>query len=193
MAAKSTFRLSGGFASSIERRRTGIREAAELAMEQAMAMAEKDAHQLRRWRDPGYYSEQDRFGDTWTWRVTGASEASITAYVVPHKRLKSLPGQRTIITREGADGFDKAYEHLHHTDASLTGDYQDEPDKVKGVVTMYTHYAPYLQQKEINGGVWGQPSPGSPVTVEVLEVYWDAVYVPMMERVMTSYMRRFAN
>lgn len=189
----SKFKLAPGFTDSIRRRETGIKEAAEAGMLKAMEMAEDDARQLRRWRDPGYYAEQDRFGDTWTWRVTGATDASITAYVVPHKRLKSLPGQRTIITREGADGFDKAYEHLHHIDPDLTGTYQEEAGKVKGVVTMYTHYAAYLQQKEINGGTWGTPSPGNPVTVEVLEVYWDAVYVPVIERVMTSHMRRFAN
>lgn len=189
----SKFKLAGGFSESIRRRADGIQQAAEQAMEKAMAMAEQDAQQLKRWHDPGYYSEQDRFGDTWTWRVTGASEASITAYVVPHKRLKSLPGQRTIITREGADGFDKAYEHTHGTDTSLTGDYTEEAGKVKGIVTMYTHYAVYLQHKEITGGSWGSPSPGNPVTVEVLEVYWDAVYVPLIERTMTAYMRRFAN
>ena len=76
---------------------------------------------------------------------------------------------------------------------ALTGDYPEEPGVVQGVVTMYTAYAPYLQMKEIAGGVWGQPSPGNPVTIEVLEVYWEPIYIPMLERIITQRMSRYAN
>src|SRR5689334_8888999 len=155
--AKSYFKVAAGFAQSLQVRAAAMEKAAKEAMQQVMAQAEQDAQQLYRWREPGYYSEQDAFGDTWTWRVTGATAASITGYVVGNKKLKSNnPGQRTIITRESNHGPDKAYHHFHGVDPSLMGDYAERPGVVQGVVTMYTAYAPYLQMKEIVGGVWGQ-------------------------------------
>lgn len=188
----SSFRLAPGFKQSLQTRADGIQEAAKLAMTQVMAQAEQDAQQLYRWRTPGYYSEADAAGDTWTWRVTGATAASITGYVVGNKQLKSHnPGQQTTILRESDHGPDKAYRHFHGVDPSLTGDYAERPGVVQGVVTMYTAYAPFLQMKEIAGGVWGQPSAGNPVTIEVLEVYWDVVYVPMLERLITARMQRY--
>ena len=194
MANKSYFRVAPGFAQSLQVRADAMQRAATEAMQQVMAQAEQDAQQLYRWRDPGYYSEQDRNGDTWTWRVTGASAASITGYVVGNKRLKTNnPGEQTTILRESNHGPDKAYRHSHHIDPTVTGDYQERPGVVQGIVTMYTHYAPYLQMKEIAGGVWGQPSPGNPVTIEVLEVYWDAVYVPMLERLIGRRMDRYGS
>jgi hypothetical protein len=192
MAKKSSFKLAQDFAQSIQVRADAIQRVAQEAMAEVMAQAEQDAQQLYRWRDPGYYSETDAGGDTWTWRVTGATAASITGYVVGNKQLKaSNPGQRTIITRESNHGPDKAYEHFHGVDPSLTGDYSERPGVIQGIATMYTAYAPFLQMKEIAGGHWGQPSPGNPVTIEVLEVYWDAVYVPLLERLITQRMDRY--
>src|SRR5215211_5467879 len=142
MAKKSYFRVAPGFAQSLQVRADAMQKAATEAMQMVMAQAEQDAQQLYRWREPGYYSEQDAHGDTWTWRVTGASAASITGYVVGNKQLKaSNPGQRTVITRESNVGPDKAYEHFHGIDPSVTGDYSEQPGVVQGIVTMYTAYA----------------------------------------------------
>ncbi len=190
--AKSTFKVAQGFAQSLQVRAAAIQQAATEAMTQVMAQAEQDAQSLYRWREPGYYSETDAGGDTWTWRVTGASAASITGYVVGNKQLKSNnPGQQTTILRESDHGPDKAYRHFHGVDPSLTGDYQERPGIVQGVVTMYTAYAPFLQMKEIAGGHWGQPSPGNPVTIEVFEVYWEHVYIPLLERLISRRMDRY--
>lgn len=188
----SSFKVAAGFAQSLQVRADAIQKAATDAMTQVMAQAEQDAQQLYRWRTPGYYSETDAAGDTWTWRVTGASAASITGYVVGNKQLKSAnPGQQTTILRESDHGPDKAYRHYHGVDPSLTGDYSEKPGVVQGIVTLYTAYAPFLQMKEIAGGGWGQPSPGNPVTIEVLEVYWDVVYIPLLERLITARMDRY--
>jgi hypothetical protein len=178
MPPQSKFKVSSRFAPNMQRLADGIKDATEKAMAAAMEKAEQDAQQLYRWRTPGDYTEVDRGGNKWEWTVTGAAAASIRAYVVPNKRLKSLPGQSTTVYKNGV-GFSP---HDHSADPGLTGDYAEEPGKVKGVITMYVGYAPYLQKKEINGAVWDQPSPGNPVTIEVLDVYWDSYYVPHVIR-----------
>lgn len=175
----STFKALPAFDTAMRVLRQGIEDAAEEAMGQAMAQAEKDTQSLYRWRKPGTYTETDRAGNTWTWEVTGQTAASITGYVVGNKRLKNLnPGPTTTVTRNGM-GFAP---RTHGVDASLTGDYSERDGHVMGIVTMYTAYAPYLQAREKRGGEWGTPTAGEPVTIEVLRVNWDAYYVPNIIR-----------
>lgn len=180
----SSFKVSGNFYVAMDELRWGIEAAAREAMAKAMEVAEQDARAMYSWRQPGTYTEDYPSG-TWEWTVTGMSAASITAYVVPDKKLKRFPAVTTTTYWNGI-----AKTHVHQIDPALTGDYNEEPGKVKGVVTMYTGYAPYLQAHETGAG--GQEYP---VTVEVLEVNWETLYCPKIiqptiEKIMTRIARR---
>lgn len=189
--AKSTFKVSRNFTSNVQRVRDGIHDAATAGMVKMVAVAEEDARKLASWHRPGEYMDVDQGGNVWEWEVTGASAASITGYIVGNKKLKSLnPGPTTTVYKNGAP----YPPHAHNVDPSLTEEYTTQPGKVMGVVTMYTAYAPYLQDKEVSGATWGSPAGrGSPVTIEVFEINWDRFYVPVVIRpIMESWMQRVA-
>lgn len=143
----------------------GMRRAAKKAMKAAMKQAEADAKSIYQWRNPGRY-EEDYPSGHWSWEVTGMAAASITGYVVPDKDLKQLP---TTVTTSYHDGV--ALRHPHFTDDGVTGDYREDPDIIKGVLTMNIAYAPYLQAYETD-------TFGDPVVIEVLEANWASYYVP---------------
>lgn len=168
----STFKLNPAFSAAVLALGGGMRDAAEDAMTAAMEVAEQDAQALKRWRDPGTYSE-----DGWEWQVTGQATASITAYVVGHRQQKALnPAPQTTVSHNGRAFRPKT----HSIDTGLEGTYVQQPGVVTGIVTMNVAYAPYLQKKEIGGAVWGQPTAGRPVTLEVLELNWSSLYVPQI-------------
>lgn len=173
----STVKLNPAFGAAVLALGVGIQAATEDAMAAAMEVAEQDAQALKRWRDPGTYSEDDRAGNTWVWQVTGQATASITAYVVGHRQPKALnPAPQTTVTRNG-----HAFRaRTHSIDTALEGTYAPQPGVVTGVVTMNVAYAPFLQRKELGGAVWGIPSAGQPVTLEVLALNWSSVYVPQI-------------
>lgn len=134
-------------------------------MRLAMKEAEKDARSLAAWRSPGRYEVDYGRAGTWSWEVTGMAEASITGYVVPDKNL--FQGfEETTSFHNG-----RPLRHPHRTDDSVTGNYRDSPDVVKGVVTMNIAYAPYLQAHE-------ELEHGGPVVEEVLRIYWESYYWP---------------
>lgn len=171
MPKGSSFKLSPNFKNHMRSLREGMEKAATEAMGAAMAQAERDAQGLYPWHHPGEYAAQ--YGqDTWQWTVTGLSAATITGYVVPNKKLKNLP---SIATTSYWNGI--PMQHVSRVDPTVTQDYAPETDKIKGIVTMYTHYAPFLQDWETGAG--GQKNP---VTVEVLEVNWETFYVPKIIR-----------
>lgn len=181
----SSFRVSPVFIRQLKSLETAVRKAANESMEKVVKTAEKDAKRLYRWRRPGTYTESSSNGEQWTWEVTGTSAESITGYVVGKKNLRALsPGQPTEVTREtplgGIGSLITKYTHVSGIDPSLTEDYAVRQNIVRGVVTMYTTYALYLQAKEINGASWGIPSAGFPVTQEVFEANWLAYYVPRL-------------
>jgi hypothetical protein len=182
MATKgSTFKLNKAFNPNMDILRQGIQEAAQEAMRAAFAQAEEDAQGMYRWRKPGEYQNYDRNGKSWVWEVTGLSAASITGYVVgplgDEKKPKALAGRRALRFHSNSD-----LTKINELDPSLMGRHSARKGRVIGVVTMYTAYAPYLQAKEITGGLWGIPKAGEPVTIEVLRVNWDAYYVPNIIR-----------
>lgn len=178
MPSSFTFN-EGAFLGALSRLRDGIEEAAREGMEEVMSRAEMDAQAIARWREEGTYSKSYPSGD-WTWTVTDMARSSITAYVVPNKRLKRLPTFETISTWNGIP-----LRHEHRTDDSVTGNHSASANVVVGVVTMNVAYAPYLQEHEMELASY-------PVTVEVLEMNWSRVYVPtvlrpIMERVMARF------
>lgn len=177
----SKIKLGRNFKSNLQLLRDGMLDASHLAMREAMQKAEEDAQAIYRWRQPGEYMQTDKNGKPWVWEVTGLSAASITGYVVSakgdEKRAKALSSRQALRYRGNSD-----LTKTNSIDPSLMGNHSAGPGRVLGVVTMYTAYAPYLQKKEIRGGVWGQPSAGEPVTVEVLRINWAQFYVPQIIR-----------
>lgn len=152
-----------------------MRRGAKSAMRKAMKEAERDAKEAYQWRSPGRYEVDYGRTGIWSWEVTGMSAASITGYVVPDKVLPQLPYQETTSYYNGLP-----LRHPHATDDGVTGNYRENPDVIKGVLTMNTAYAPYLQDYE-------ELELGGPVVEEVLEAWWDGHYwpnviVPELER-----------
>lgn len=183
----SSFKLNAHFKANMDTLRRGIESAADAAMEKVVKRAEKDAQSLYRWREPGEYSNVSSGGGTvWTWTTTGLTAESIKGYIVsPRKGGKNLPSLSkpdTKIYREDAESSRvyKTYTHQHKTDASLTGDYSAKDGSVLGVLTMYTTYAKYLQDKEKAGAVWDIPGAGQPITIEVFASFWHTYYAPIV-------------
>lgn len=177
----SQFKLSSTFNSNLQLLADGMLGAAHEAMRAAMKQAEDDARGIYRWRQPGEYTHTGKGGTTWVWEVTGLTAASITGYVVSalgnEKAPKGLAARRALRYHKNVD-----LTKINTIDPSLMGDHSAASGRVVGVVTMYTAYAPYLQQKEIKGAKWGQPTAGEPVTIEVLRVNWERFYVPRIIR-----------
>lgn len=159
--------------------RASLQAAAERGMQKAMAQAEKDAQGTAHWREANTYTLDYPSGE-WTWTVTGLARSSITAYVVPNKRLKHFPDY---FTTSYWNGMPKV--HPHRFDDSLTSSPGPDPDRVIGIITMNVAYAPYLQDYEQEIGV-------QPIVVEVLEMNWTPVYVPVIRGVMQVEMARIA-
>ncbi len=180
----STFKFNrNAFLTAMGDLRLGVINAAEEAMEAVVSKAAKDAQDIKKWRDEGWYSEDYASGN-WTWEVTGMAAASIQGYVVPNKTLHQQPTYETVSYWNGIPK-----KKVHATDSSVTGTYNEEQDKVIGIITMNVAYAPYLQEYEMDLAQY-------PVTVEVLEMNWATVYVPrvirpIMERVMGRIARKY--
>lgn len=172
---------AGQFATAMDALAEGMKAAGREGMEEVVAKAEMDAQGLEHWRQEGQYTETYPNGTTWEWTVTDMARTSITGYVVPNKKLKSLPNFETVSYRNG-----QALRHLHHADNNVTGDYAPLPGEIIGVVTMNVAYAPYLQAYELSEGEL-------PVTVEVFEQNWARYYVPSILRpTIERYMARIA-
>lgn len=174
-------KLNPSFNRNMQALTDGMRQAAHNAMLEAMKQAEEDARAIYRWRKPGEYTHPDRKGRPWVWEVTGLTAASITGYVVSElgdtKAPKNLSSRRALRYHANSD-----LSKINEIDPSLMGDHPVQKDRVLGVVTMYTAYAPHLQHKEVSGGKWGIPAAGDPVTIEVLAVNWGRYYVPRIIR-----------
>jgi len=153
--------------------------AAYEGMDAAMKTAEKDAQETAAWREEGHYTVDYPSGE-WSWQVTGLARSSITAYVVPNKKLTHFPDYWTTSHWNGI-----ALQHPHKYDDSLTSSPSADPDKAIGIITMNVAYAPYLQDYE-------KSIANVPITVEVLEMNWVPVYIPIINGVMQRSMARVA-
>lgn len=182
--AKSTFKLHSSFLPALRTRAAAIERAAYEAMAKAMNQAEADAKTMYEWRKPGTYRAVDSSGAEWEWEVTGVAADSIQAYVVGRgPKTAGVGRETTYITRRseyGGGSFLTTYRHEHYADPGLLPTHSPAPGRVTGIVTMNPVYVQYLQSKEVTGGTWGVPDtgPNRPVTVEVLEVFWENQYVP---------------
>lgn len=180
----SSIKQSPAFLAATARLRAKVRDAATEGLTKVMAQAEADAKQMKRWHDPGSYSGLAADGSTWEWQATGAAAASIVGYIVggPAALRSSNPSQLTTVTRTTAGGSVRKYRHSHAVNAGLMRQRSAEANRITGVLTMTIGYAAYLQKKEIAGGLWGSPSAGLPVTVDVFKVNWAAYYIPQILR-----------
>ena len=159
----------------------GIRTAGEKGMGEVVAQAEMDAQAIQHWREEGTYNETYPSGTNWEWTVTDMARTSITGYVVPNKRLKSLPSFETTSYRNG-----QALRHRHQQNNNVTGDHTLVWGQIIGIVTMNVAYAPYLQDYEMGLGEL-------PVVVEVFEQNWSRYYIPSVLRpVIERHMQRVA-
>jgi hypothetical protein len=174
----SEFKVHSGFKAAIDKLRTGVVQAADSAMGEVMARAEKDARDMKRWNDAGTATSKSGI---WEWEVTGLAEETITGYVVSKYRNKTLKNVSSRTGRRAANGYEFP-PRVHSADPSLTGDYDAGDDTVIGVVTMYPAYANYLQGMELGGSQDGAIMAGQVVVVEVLQRNWHNVYRPLMGR-----------
>lgn len=171
---------AGAFSAAMTDLAEGMRDAGRVGMEEVVSQAEMDAQALQHWNEEGQQSGE--YGGTeWVWTVTDMARSSIVGYVVPNKKLKSLPNFATTSYRNG-----QALVHPHHQDNNVTGDHAPLPDRIIGIVTMNVAYAPYLQDYELSLGAL-------PVVVEVFEQNWSRYYVPSILRpAIERHMQRIA-
>ena len=159
----SSIKISTRFSRSLTRMARAVEGMAE-----AMSEAEAEAKGTYRWRRPGEYQRPDKNGRPISWEVTGLTADSITGYVVsPRVSPRQLPGGSRPAMRF-LDNSDLS--KTNRLDPSITGTYGPEKGKIRGILTMYSEHSPYLQEKEIQGGLWGIPGAGEPVVVEVVRV-----------------------
>ncbi len=161
---------AGEFSAAMVDLAEGMRDAGKEGMEAVVAQAELDAQSIQHWREEGTYNETYPSGTNWVWTVTDMARTSITGYVVPNKKLKSLPNFATTSFRNG-----QALTHQHKQNDNVTGDHSFIPGQIIGIVTMNVAYAPYLQEYELSLGE-------QPVVVEVFEQNWSRYYVPSILR-----------
>lgn len=170
------FKLGSDFIADLRRLEKKIDDVSEAAMQLVVDAAENDAKAEYRWNKPGTYS----YGD-WTWQVTGLTAETLTGYVVSaRKNGKQLPA---ISKSPTVSSFGELkFKHSHFTDESITGDHTAGENTIIGILTMYSFYSQWLQEKEISGGKSGSPSAGNPITIDIFQRKMANIYVPVIMR-----------
>ena len=168
------------FTRALKRLQTGLENVAAEAMADVMTQAQKDALRQYRWRRKGTYTAVDRGENTWDWEVSGIAADSIFGYV--QGRAKKAPSGKQEVYRTVTSDSGESNTWVQVSRMLAFQDGPRTPGRVVGILTMLAAHAPYIQDKEENGSVWGTPAAGAPITVETLSVNWRKYYVPKILR-----------
>ena len=190
MAAKSKFTTTKQFRRSLKTLGRGIGTAADIAVEEAILLAELEAQEAKRWADAGtnFFKDsgkrgpgiKDKSPTLWEWDVTGLTKESIKGYALSSRKRPKFPSIKYSNTTVRIDGV-PTYFHTHETETPPIPSIPQ--DTVLGVMTMYSSYSKWLQVKERRGTQEGAGFPmsgGENVTIEVLKRRWASFFVPQV-------------
>lgn len=149
--------VDAGWLAKMDMQAEAMRRGAKEGMRDAMVQTADVARHLASWQPDGT--------DNGRWIVTGMSRATLVGYVAGDDNPFTV-----------TETVKDKYNRLHIPDPSVTGDDgPQDPDQIRGVLTMYMKYSPYLQRWESRQG--------DPVTSHALKLLEGYIWKTVREHI----------